>query len=46
MDGKCLIIRLKVSDNRSEMDVEKYLLNLLFGEPILPKLVDDLPEGW
>ncbi|KAK0172828.1 hypothetical protein PV328_006099 [Microctonus aethiopoides] len=34
-------------EHRREMDVEKYLLNLLFGEPVLPKLTDyQLPEGW
>ncbi|KAK0082608.1 hypothetical protein PV325_010111 [Microctonus aethiopoides] len=46
MDGKCMFMRLRVSEHRREMDVEKYLLNLLFGEPVLPKLTDyQLPEG-
>lgn len=45
-EGKCMFMRLKVNENRPEMDVERYLLSLLFGEPILPPLFTQLPEGW
>uniref|UniRef100_A0A0C9RLJ0 NME9 protein n=1 Tax=Fopius arisanus TaxID=64838 RepID=A0A0C9RLJ0_9HYME len=44
-EGKCLFMRLKVGENRPEMDVEKYLLNLLFGEPRLPPIDAEVPEG-
>lgn len=37
LDGKCMCMRLKISVKKPEMDVEKYLLNILFGEPSLPK---------
>ncbi|XP_048506144.1 thioredoxin-like protein 1 isoform X1 [Athalia rosae] len=37
LDGKCMCMRLKISEKKLEMDVEKYLLNILFGEPSLPK---------
>ncbi|XP_057331537.1 uncharacterized protein LOC130671581 isoform X2 [Microplitis mediator] len=45
MDGKCMFMRVKMIRNNIDSSVEKYLLNLLFGEPTLPKLLDQLQEG-
>ncbi|XP_043274612.1 thioredoxin domain-containing protein 3-like isoform X2 [Venturia canescens] len=45
MDGRCMCMRLRVSEKKPEMDVEKYLLSLLFGEPRLPLIDEKLPEG-
>ncbi|XP_015595215.1 uncharacterized protein LOC107267714 [Cephus cinctus] len=45
LDGKCMCMRLKINDKKKEMDVEKYLLSLLFGEPILPELGQTFAEG-
>ncbi|XP_034943685.1 uncharacterized protein [Chelonus insularis] len=42
IDGKCLFMRLKMCDNVKEIEVEKHLLNLLFNEPKLPALTDEL----
>ena len=38
-------MRLKINEKKLEMDVEKYLLNLLFGEPVLPNLGQTPVEG-
>lgn len=46
LDGKCMCMRLKISEKKLEMDVEKYLLNILFGEPSLPKADQPPIEGW
>ncbi|XP_033213961.1 uncharacterized protein LOC117171026 [Belonocnema kinseyi] len=45
LEGKCLFMRLKINQKKSEMDVEKYLLNLLFGNPQLPNSEHPLVEG-
>lgn len=36
LDGKCMFMRLKINETKSEIDIHKYLLNLLFGKPELP----------
>lgn len=41
-----MFMRVKMIRNNIDSNVEKYLLNLLFGEPTLPKLSDQLQEGW
>lgn len=46
IDGRCMFMRLVVCEKKPEMDVEKYLLSLLFGEPSLPALGEHLPEEW
>ncbi|XP_068971394.1 uncharacterized protein [Bombus flavifrons] len=44
LDGKCMFMRLKVSETKPEIDIHKYLLNLLFGEPKLPNTETILNE--
>lgn len=46
LDGKCMFMRLKVSETKPEIDIHKYLLNLLFGEPKLPNTETILNEEW
>nr|XP_012150428.1 PREDICTED: uncharacterized protein LOC100877260 isoform X1 [Megachile rotundata]XP_012150429.1 PREDICTED: uncharacterized protein LOC100877260 isoform X1 [Megachile rotundata] len=36
LNGKCMFMRLKIDETKSEVDVHKYLLSLLFGVPELP----------
>ncbi|XP_031829207.1 uncharacterized protein LOC116425509 isoform X2 [Nomia melanderi] len=36
LDGKCMFMRLKATDENAEVDVHSHLLSLLFGEPELP----------
>ncbi|XP_074094257.1 uncharacterized protein LOC141524338 isoform X1 [Cotesia typhae] len=45
MDGKCMFMRVKIFKNDTELSTEESLINLLFGEPILPKLSDQYQEG-
>ncbi|XP_023288101.1 uncharacterized protein LOC105701844 [Orussus abietinus] len=45
LDGKCLLMRLKICVDHEDVDVEKFLLSLLFGEPVLPDVTQPLPEG-
>ncbi|XP_006561189.1 uncharacterized protein LOC409038 isoform X1 [Apis mellifera] len=36
LDGKCMFMRLRINETKTEIDIHKYLLNLLFGKPELP----------
>ncbi|XP_043465008.1 uncharacterized protein LOC122500236 isoform X1 [Leptopilina heterotoma] len=45
LDGKCIFMRLKISGKKAELDVEKHLISLLFGEPNFPKSDQELIEG-
>ncbi|XP_076176349.1 uncharacterized protein LOC143151259 isoform X2 [Ptiloglossa arizonensis] len=44
LDGKCMFMRLKVNEEKSEVDIHKHLLSLLFGEPELPDTEKPLNE--
>lgn len=41
-----MFMRVKIFKNDTELSTEESLINLLFGEPILPKLSDQYQEGW
>ncbi|XP_076237009.1 uncharacterized protein LOC143180878 [Calliopsis andreniformis] len=36
LDGKCMFMRLRVNETKSEIDIHNYLWTLLFGEPEVP----------
>ncbi|XP_017877335.1 uncharacterized protein LOC108623388, partial [Ceratina calcarata] len=44
MDGKCMFMRLKVSETKSETDIHEHLISLLFGEAELPTAEKSLNE--
>ncbi|OAD54657.1 Thioredoxin domain-containing protein 3 like protein [Eufriesea mexicana] len=44
LDGKCMFMRLKINETKPEIDIHKYLLSLLFGEPKLPNVETILNE--
>ncbi|XP_076619566.1 uncharacterized protein LOC143340974 isoform X2 [Colletes latitarsis] len=44
LDGKCMFMRLKVNEEKPDVDIHKYLLSLLFGEPELPDAEKSLSE--
>lgn len=45
LDGKCIFMRLKINEKKSELHVEKHLIGLLFGEPNFPQVGQELIEG-
>ncbi|KZC04086.1 Thioredoxin domain-containing protein 3 like protein [Dufourea novaeangliae] len=36
LDGKCMFMRLKITEEKLDVDIHTHLLNLLYGEPELP----------
>ena len=46
LSGKCMFLRLKIDETKSDVDVHEYLLSLLFGEPELPSEDKIFTEEW
>ncbi|XP_032681265.1 uncharacterized protein LOC116848845 isoform X4 [Odontomachus brunneus] len=44
IDGKCMVMRLRIVDEKKNLDVHNYLFSILFNQPTLPESEDDLSE--
>jgi len=45
-DGKCMFMRLKIVEERKNLDVHEHLCNILFNESTVPESEDCLNEEW
>ncbi|XP_011497334.1 PREDICTED: uncharacterized protein LOC105361768 [Ceratosolen solmsi marchali] len=45
LDGTCVCLRLKINNKSSNKDIDTDLMDILFGEPVIPPTIDELAEG-